>query len=192
MQADEIRVERARVPDGTAGETYLVVRIAVADAAVRAISGRDALPAHVTALGPFMPLVAMTSDDATAIGDVVEAAMPWTARFGELRAFEDGTLWLAPDDDRPFRSLTTELAARFPGYPPYGGIFTDVIPHLTLQERSPVTLGTARLRLNATLPVITRVDTLELWLVHGDGIEVVRRWPGGGAGSAFKAPRLRS
>ena len=170
-------MERARVPDGTAGETYLVVRVSEADAAVRAIFGGDALPAHVTALGPFMPLDAMTSDDAAAIGDVVAAAMPWTVNFAELRSFEDGTLWLAPDDDRPFRSLTTELAALFPGYPPYGGIFTDVIPHLTLQERSPVTPGAARATLSATLPVTTRVDTLELWLVHPDGIEVVRRWP---------------
>lgn len=170
-------VERARVPDGTAGETYLVVRVPEADPAVRAIAGREALPAHVTALGPFMPLDAMTGAVAATIGDLVAAAMPWTTTFREVRAFDDGTLWLAPDDDRPFRSLTTELATRFPAHPPYGGVFDDVVPHLTLEERSQLSADAARRRVDAVMPIRTRVDTLELWLIHTEGIEVVRRWP---------------
>ena len=171
-------VERARIPDGTAGETYLVVRVPEADAAVRAIAGLDALPAHVTALGPFMPLDAVTAEVAASIATVVIATMPWTASFSGVRAFDDGTLWLAPDDDRPFRTLTAELAARFPDYPPYGGVFDDVVPHLTLEEHSALTPAGARTALDAMLPVTTGVGTLELWLIHVDGIEVVRRWPG--------------
>ena len=168
-----------RVPEGTAGETYLVLPVAEADSAVRRISGPDALPAHVTVLGPFAPLSALTDAVDAVIRQVAAAVIPWPASFEEVRAFGDGTLWLAPLDDRPFRTLIAVLSARFPEYPPYGGRIaaSDVIPHLTLEEGSALSPSDAAAALGESLPLTSRIETLELWLIHPDGIEVVSRWP---------------
>jgi 2'-5' RNA ligase superfamily len=165
-----------RVPEGTIGETYLVVPVESAQAAVRAIGGEEALPAHVTALGPFAPPGAITPELGDAIRGVAAAVMPWDVTFRDVRAFDDGTLWLAPEDDAPFRALTAALWRSFPQYPPYGGAFVDVIPHLTLQERSDRSRSDAVRTLTVLLPIRSRIDTLELWIVRGDGIEVASRW----------------
>jgi Domain of unknown function (DUF5753) len=41
-------------------------------------------------------------------------------------------LWLARRDPGPFRALTSRVCPAFPAFPPYGGQFDDVIPHLTI------------------------------------------------------------
>ena len=60
------------------------------------------------------------------------------------------------------------MTAAFPGYPPYGGLISDVIPHLTVGDRPPG--GVADLRAAETdvlsaLPVRTRVS--HAWLMTG-------------------------
>ena len=179
MRLERGEVRLCRVPEGTAGETYLVVPVPEADAAVRIISGPDALPAHVTVLGPFAPVSALTDEVDKVIREVAAAIIPWSARFQEVRAFDDGTLWLAPLDSRPFRALITELSGRFPEHPPYGGRFalSEVIPHLTLEEGSALSPSDAAAALGESLPLTSRIETLEFWLIHPDGIEVVSRWP---------------
>lgn len=172
---------RCRVPNGTIGETYLVVPVPAADPAVRTIDGHDALPAHVTALGPFAPPPAITRDLLKIVGGITSDVMPWDSTFTRVRAFDDGTLWLAPEDDTPFRALTRALWGRFPNYPPYGGAFADVIPHLTLQEQSTLSRPDAGARVASMLPISHRVDRLELWVVHADGIEVAAHWTNGPA-----------
>ena len=153
--------------------------VAEADSAVRRIGGPDALPAHVTVLGPFAPVSLLTDDVDAVIGQAAAAVIPWSARFEEVRSFDDGTLWLAPLDDRPFRTLIAEVSGRFPEYPPYGGRIapSDVIPHLTVEEQSARSVPDTAAALTETLPVAAQIDALELWLIRPDGIEVVSRWP---------------
>jgi hypothetical protein len=42
--------------------------------------------------------------------------------------FAQDVLWLEPEDDAPFRSLTESVHREFPNYPPFGGQFEDVVP----------------------------------------------------------------
>ena len=44
----------------------------------------------------------------------------------------EGSLYLAPKPNEPFRNLTSAIYERYPESPPYGGKFADVIPHLTV------------------------------------------------------------
>jgi hypothetical protein len=44
-------------------------------------------------------------------------------------------LWLAPEPAAPFRRLIAALERQYPEYPPYGGQFDEVIPHVTLSTR---------------------------------------------------------
>jgi hypothetical protein len=43
-------------------------------------------------------------------------------------------LYLAPSPAEPFKALTHAVVERYPDYPPYGGAFPEVIPHLTIAD----------------------------------------------------------
>ena len=43
-------------------------------------------------------------------------------------------VYLAPEPAAPFVALTEAVGAEFPGFPPYGGAFDEVVPHLTISE----------------------------------------------------------
>ena len=45
-------------------------------------------------------------------------------------------LYLSPEPVETFRQLTEVVTKRFPETPPYGGQFTDVVPHLTVAQVS--------------------------------------------------------
>jgi 2'-5' RNA ligase len=92
------------------------------------------VPAHVTVLYPFHP---------PSLGPAMLARL--TALFSEFEAFDyslaelrrfPGVLYLAPEPEARFRALTRRVAEAFPEYPPYGGQFSDVIPHLTLAQQA--------------------------------------------------------
>lgn len=119
-------------------ESGLVVVVPEAESAVsRHRQGLDAnaglgVPAHVTVLYPFVP---PTRIDATALDglrNLFARAEPFDYRFSSLAWFGDEVLWLAPDDPQPFRALTENVHHAFPAYPPFGGQFDEVVPHLTI------------------------------------------------------------
>src|SRR5262249_42337704 len=43
-------------------------------------------------------------------------------------------VYLVPEPDAELRALMRDLFARFPEWPPYGGVHDEVIPHATLGE----------------------------------------------------------
>jgi hypothetical protein len=89
----------------------------------------NGVPAHVTLLAPC-------PGDADAIADVLGE----TAELAKLdvegrRPAEVPTLYVAPEPPEPFVALTERLVARFPDWPPYGGIHgAAVVPHLTVTQ----------------------------------------------------------
>jgi hypothetical protein len=110
------------------------------------------MPPHVTVLIPA------PGDVATA----TEALEPFDAfdvTFGRLRRFET-TLWLAPEPAEPFRALTDALARAFPAYPPYGGAFGDVVPHLSVAQAE---LDAAEEDVSLWLPLESRAECVVLF-----------------------------
>lgn len=68
--------------------------------------------------------------------------------------FGDEVLWLAPADPSPFRALTESVYEAFPAFPPFGGQFEDVVPHLTVGSGHPVNeLRVAEQSIQAHLPI---------------------------------------
>jgi 2'-5' RNA ligase len=87
----------------------------------------------------------------------------FTLTLARTAWFGDTVLWLAPEPDRPLRALTTALSARFPQCPPYGGEFTDVVPHLTVGDGHPkADLDAAAGAVAAHLPIRTAVTEITL------------------------------
>jgi 2'-5' RNA ligase len=159
-----------------AGRTGLVVRVPEAEAAVRAWrdrldpSARAGVPAHVTVLFPFIHETRIDSGTCAAVAEVIGRHPSFEARFDHCGRFP-GILYLAPRSDGPFRRLTEAIAERWPEAPPFGGRFTDVVPHLTVaQGQDDAVLDEVEADLQRQLPVSGRVSSVDL-MVH-DGV----RW----------------
>jgi 2'-5' RNA ligase len=90
------------------------------------------VPAHVTVLYPFHP-PALAPAAVARLAAVFAEFAPFAYTLAELRRFP-GVLYLAPEPAEPFRALTQRVAAAFPEYPPYGGRYSEIIPHLSLAQ----------------------------------------------------------
>jgi 2'-5' RNA ligase len=110
------------------------------------------LPAHVTVVYP-------APDDVEAIAQVLAPFGPFDVAFTRLDRFP-GVLWLAPDPAEPFVALTAAMVARFPDFPPYGGTYASVIPHLTVAQSL---LDETALLVEPLLPVASRVESVVLY-----------------------------
>jgi 2'-5' RNA ligase len=104
------------------------------------------IPFHVTLLFPF--------------GELTEEAR---AFFAERPPFEFAltsvaawprVVYAVPEPDHELRACIAALFARFPEFPPYGGIHEDVMPHATLGEDvdGPALCGEIERRLAPHLP----------------------------------------
>jgi hypothetical protein len=105
------------------------------------------MPPHVTLLVP-------APRDVAAIAEVLFAFAAFEVVFARLERFP-GTQWLAPEPAQPFARMIAALVERFPGYPPYGGSFTEIVPHLTVAQAD---FEAAAATLEMWLPLSTRAD----------------------------------
>jgi len=124
------------------------------------------VPAHVTVLYPFVPPSAITVGTVAVLARAAASVGAFECRFPVTAWFGEEVLWLAPRPDEPFRTLRRAVCGAFPGYLPYGGGFDDVIPHLTVGDRSPggaADLRAAEAGIRPALPVAARVG--RVWLM---------------------------
>jgi hypothetical protein len=63
---------------------------------------------------------------------VVASFEPFDFDLGRVGRFPQGVLYLAPDQPGPFVELIEAFSREWPQYPPYGGAYDTVIPHLTV------------------------------------------------------------
>ena len=127
------------------------------------------VPAHVTVLYPFVAPPAITAATIAVLADAVRTISAFDCVFSATAWFGEEVIWLAPRPDEPFRALTHAVSAAFPGYLPYGGVYNDVIPHLTIGDRP--TGGVAELRAAEAdvlrwLPIQARIS--RVWLMTGN------------------------
>jgi 2'-5' RNA ligase len=109
------------------------------------------MPPHVTVLTP-------SRGDVADLVEVMAPVAPFDVRFERLDRFP-GTLWLAPDPPEKFVAMTEALVARWPECRPYGGVFSRVIPHLTVAQRD---FDGATEALAPLLPLQSRVESVLL------------------------------
>lgn len=94
-------------------------------------SARRGAPAHITLLYPFR--------HPDLISDEVESVLE--AFFAHCETFSftlagicgfPGVVYLVPEPLEAFDEISNRLRSRFPDTPPYGGVFNDPVPHLTV------------------------------------------------------------
>jgi 2'-5' RNA ligase len=169
-----------------AGDSGVVVLVPDADPLVGSWRLRydpaaaQGMPAHITLLHPFLPDTRLDHEVTDGLRDLL-APMPAfdlelrrTARFPE-------TIYLEPEPDDPFRRMTAAIAAAWPEAPPYGGMYPDVIPHLTVADRVTVeVMDEAERAVGPALPVCTRVAEAHLFVFDGDRWQPRASFPLGG------------
>ena len=118
-------------------ESALIVAVPEAEPLVQALRERFdssaalGVPAHITILYPFVPPHEITPEVLAELRDLFARCAAFEFALTELRRFPE-YLHLFPSPPEPFKALTYAVVERFPGYPPYGGAFPEVIPHLTV------------------------------------------------------------
>ena len=93
------------------------------------------VPAHITVLFPFISPDLITDSDFAKAADTFQRIRPFEFRLEQVDRFPE-SLYLIPKPDEPFISLTEAIVREFPEYPPYGGKFPKIVPHLTVANRS--------------------------------------------------------
>jgi len=135
------------------------------------------VPAHVTILHPFRPVV----DDTTArVVETIAARIDsFDATFAAVGRFPDKVVFLEPQPIDRFKEMTRTFVGAFPDCPPYGGAFPDPHPHLTVGSRVDEEVAERLAQEMAIgLPFSTHVDRLTL-LVEDDSGQwtVSTAWP---------------
>jgi 2'-5' RNA ligase len=152
-------------------ETVVLVPSPAADRAVsrwrRAHTGdgADGMPAHVTLLYPFADSRLLVAGMVSELREELARFPPFTLRLARLARFTGppAVLYAVPEPRKRFLAMTAALTARF-GFLPYGGVHSEVIPHLTIAiAEDPVVLDAAEGDAAQRLPISDVVDAVEVW-----------------------------
>jgi hypothetical protein len=130
------------------------------------VSASLGVPAHVTLLYPFV------DDPDPGIVEEVRwffaGVDGFPLDFSTVGEFPE-VVYLAPDQAAEVSGLIDALARRWPEHPPYGGLFEQVVPHLTVVDTPDGELRQrAREAVEPRLPVRSWATEASLW-VHEDG-----------------------
>ena len=126
------------------------------------------IPAHVTILYPFMTDLPITPQVVDDIATLLMGRERFVFSLVETGRF-DSTLYLVPQPGDPFVELTGIMHDHWPEYPPYGGAFPDLIPHLTVAHGDPGMFDWLETDLEAALPVQAVASSVTL-MTERDGL----------------------
>ncbi len=116
---------------------------------------------HITIMYPFLPPHRIDSAVRQAIADLAAHMSPFSFSLTHVDQFP-GVHYLAPRPTAPFVQLTSATQARWPECQPYGGVFDEVRPHVTIGfgDRPVADLAD----LEGRLPIA--MEATELWLLE--------------------------
>lgn len=130
------------------------------------------VPAHITIIYPFLAQQDINDEVMGDLRRLIAHQASFTVTFAHCGQFPD-VLFLVPDPDDPFRRLTAELVQRWPQAPPYAGLITDPIPHLTITHGAPAKKAAeAQAEVTAHLPFSCPIQ--QAWLIKFDGTQWAR------------------
>jgi 2'-5' RNA ligase len=116
----------------------LVVLVPEAEASVKPFRDRydpsaaAGMPAHITLLYPFKPPDEVDEAVLDNLRHCFTRFAPIQFSLSSIRRFSVEVLYLAPEPDEPFRQLTLAIWDRYPETPPYGGKWSNIVPHLSV------------------------------------------------------------
>ncbi len=128
----------------------------------------DTVVAHITLLGPFVDEARIDEGILGELRAFFDTVLPFGFRLTDVCAFPSGTTYLSPDPAAPFRLLTQGLLRNFPEFPPYGGAFESVVPHLSVPLGPDEDLDSLTEALAPSLPLSAHaVEAALVWYDEG-------------------------
>ncbi|HET8559843.1 MAG TPA: 2'-5' RNA ligase family protein [Marmoricola sp.] len=124
----------------------------------------DGSAAHITLLAPFMPVEKIDHGVLSELTDFFSEVTAFGFELTAVTQFPGGTVYLTPEPPDVFRRLTLGLHRLFPEFPPYGGEFDDVVPHLSVPMPPDEDAARLRTTLRRRLPI--HAHATEARLVH--------------------------
>jgi 2'-5' RNA ligase len=129
-------------------------------------SATQGMPAHITALYPFLPRTRLTDGILARLREICAVVAVLEVEFRRTSRFPD-VLYLDPEPASELAALTASIAAAWPETPPYGGAFAEVIPHLTVaQGASELELREVEADLLSQLPIRTQLTHACLYVIE--------------------------
>ena len=124
--------------------------------------GARGMPPHVTLIIPFADS-SEVERRLDGVGRVLRDFAPFEIGLREMARFPE-LLYLGPEPAEPFVAMTEALADAFPEFPPYGGEFDEIVPHVTVAQSEDEVLAGVERELLPQLPVEARCE--RAWLVE--------------------------
>jgi 2'-5' RNA ligase len=155
-------------------ETALVVLFPELEPLIGELHRRHT-PGGAEGLGPHATLIVPFADTPTGVEalDLVARTVaqfpPFGVALSRMAVFpragdEPATLYLVPEPAEKLVALTEALMRAFPEFPPYGGQFDEVVPHVTVAQGEDELLRQIERQVAAGLPVAAHAD--RVWLVE--------------------------
>lgn len=131
-------------------------------------SAERGVPAHITINIPFLDFVKAGDAVYPELHGLFIKIAPFNFSLVDVRCFP-GVLYLAPEPQGPFIEMIDEVYKQFPGSPPYGGIYDEHVPHLTVvhaheSEQVETLFPEIEVDLRVILPIQTLAD--RVWLLE--------------------------
>jgi len=118
-------------------ESGLAVLVPGAEALVGSFPSPSAaagMPAHITLLYPFKPPDEIGDAAIEKLNQCFAGFRAFDFTLATIRRFPGGVLYLGPEADESFRRLTMAVWDCYPETPPYGGRYSNIVPHLTVAQ----------------------------------------------------------
>ena len=115
------------------------------------------MPAHITVLFPFVEPQELAAQDLVSLSAIAASMTSFHFRLASVGRFADA-VYLAPQPAEPFIELVRNVRAAFPGYPPYAGRHTSVVPHLTVAHGESSAHGAVESHLHGVMADIAKVQ----------------------------------
>ena len=118
-------------------ESGLAVLVPGAEALVGSFPSPSAaagMPAHITLLYPFKPPDEIGDAAIEKLNQCFAGFRAFDFTLATIRRFPGGVLYLAPEPDESFRRLIMAVWDCYPETPPYGGRYSNIVPHLTVAQ----------------------------------------------------------
>jgi hypothetical protein len=135
-------------------------------------SAADGMPAHITINYPFLPTEEDKSGAISGLKNLFSGYLSFSYSLSAIKHFS-GVIYLEPSPVQFFIDLIKAVTRQFPQSPPYGGMFTEIISHLTVADvKDEVMLEEIdrqfAIACTGKIPIQARVN--EVWLMdnkHG-------------------------
>jgi 2'-5' RNA ligase len=126
---------------------------------------RYGVPAHITLLYPFAH-PSNVGDAIVALRQLFSRVPAFDFSLVEVRRFP-ATAYLHPEPSGVLARVTETLVRQWPEFPPYGGAFSTVTPHLTIADQvTNEVLDSVDASVARHLPIPCRAT--EAWLMCSD------------------------